>query len=101
MTIASSLSPDTIVQRDTDVIAAQADRDLVMVSISSGFYYGVSDVARHIWEAIEQPKRVSDLIDDLVATYRIDRPSCEKQTLSFLEELRTENLLQVHSARSE
>ena len=64
------LNLDCIVQRDPDVIAAEADQDLVMVSLASGFYYGVSDVAREIWEAIEQPRKISDLIDNLVVTYQ-------------------------------
>ena len=51
------LSLDSIVQRDPNVIAAEAEQDLVMVSIANGFYYGVSDVAREIWEAIERPER--------------------------------------------
>jgi Coenzyme PQQ synthesis protein D (PqqD) len=95
MTFPQKLSADCVVQRDTDVIAAEVDRDLVMVSIANGFYYGVADVSREIWEAIEHPRKVSDIIDDLTATYNIDRSSCQEQTLSFLEDLMTENLLQV------
>ena len=89
------LNLDCIVQRDADVIAAEADKDLVMVSIANGLYYGVSDVAREIWESIEQPKKISNLIDDLVRTYNIDRTTCKDETLSFLEDLRTEGLLRV------
>jgi hypothetical protein len=91
---------DWIVQRDPEVIAAEADQDLVMVSIANGAYYGVSHVARDIWAAIEHPKKISDLIDDLAASYNVDRSSCEEQTLSFLEDLLTERLLQVKDAPS-
>ncbi len=94
------LNLDCIVQRDPDVIAAEADQDLVMVSIANGFYYGVSDVAREIWEAIERPKKISDLIDDLAASYNIDRSTCEEETLSFLEHLLSEQLLQVKNGPS-
>ena len=89
---------DSIVQRDPEVIAAEADQELIMVSIPTGHYYGVSDVAREIWDAIEQPKKISDLVNDLTASYRIDRLSCEEQTLSFLEALLDEGLLQVKDA---
>jgi hypothetical protein len=98
MTFPQKLKLESIVQRDPDIIAAEADQDLVMVSIASGAYYGVSDIAREIWAAIEQPKKVSDLIDDLTASYNVDRSSCEEQTLSFLEDLLTEHLLQVKDA---
>jgi Coenzyme PQQ synthesis protein D (PqqD) len=95
MTFPQVLNLDCIVQRDSDVLAAEADQDLVMVSIANGLYYGVSDVAREIWEAIEHPRKISDLIDDLAGTYNIDRTTCKEETLSFLEDLRAEGLLKV------
>jgi len=92
------LTLTSIIQRDSEVIAAEADRDLVMVNVATGHYYGISDVAREIWETIERPTRVSDLVNDLVANYQIDSISCEQQTLSFLEALLDEGLLQVKDA---
>jgi hypothetical protein len=100
MSLSGKLNLDCIVQRDPDVIAAEADQDLVMVSIANGFYYGVADVARQIWEAIERPKKISDLINDLAETYNVDRSVCEEETLSFLEDLRSERLLQVRDGPS-
>ena len=90
----------SVVQRDPDVIAAEVGQDVVMVSIDKGQYYGVSEVAREIWQAIEQPKKVSDVIADLVANYNVDRSLCEKETLLFLEELLAEHLLQVSDGSS-
>jgi hypothetical protein len=89
------LTLNSIIQRDPEVISAEADQDLVMVSIATGHYYGLSEVAREIWEGIERPKRIADLVEDLAASYHIDRPTCEDQTLSFLEALLDEGLLQV------
>jgi hypothetical protein len=89
------LTLNAIIQRESEVIAAEADRDLIMVSVATGHYYGVSDVAREIWNAIERPKRVADLIDDLASSYGIDPGLCQMQTLSFLEDLRAEGLLRV------
>ena len=89
------LTLNSIIQRDPEVIGAEADEDLIMVSIATGYYYGISNVAREIWDAIERPKRVSDLVHDLIASYHIDQPSCEDQTLSFLKALLDEGLVQV------
>ncbi len=89
------LTMNSVIQRDPEVIAAEADQDLIMVSIATGYYYGVSNVAREIWDAIERPKRVSDLVHDLITSYHIDPPSCEDQTLSFLKALLEEGLVQV------
>ncbi len=95
MTATKALKLDCIVQRVPDQIAAEVDDDVVMVNVETGYYYAVSEVAREIWEAIERPVKVSDLIDDLAASHDVDRPTCEAQTLSFLESLLAERLLQV------
>src|SRR5207302_9935103 len=100
MTQTKRLNLECIVQRDADVIAAKAGTDIVMVSVANGLYYGVSDIAREIWEAIERPKKISDLIDDLTRTYNVDRSTCEEETLSFLEHLLSEQLLQVKNGPS-
>jgi hypothetical protein len=91
------LTLNSIVERDPDIIAAEADQDLIMVSVATGHYYGVSDVAREIWQAIEHPKKVSDLVDDLTAIYRVDSSTCQKQTVFFLQTLLDEGLLRVKS----
>ena len=89
------LTLNSIVQRNSEVIAAEADQDLIMVSIATGSYYGLSDVAREIWDAIERPRMISQLVGDLTTNYQIDPFSCEQQTLSFLEALLDEGLLKV------
>ncbi len=89
------LTLNSIIQRDPEIIVAEADQDLIMVSIATGYYYGVGEVAREIWDSIERPKRVSDLINGLTASYHVDSSLCEEETLSFLETLLDEGLLQV------
>ena len=89
------LTLNSVIQRDPEVIAAEADQDLIMVRIATGQYYGLADVARQIWEAIERPKKISDLVDELTADYGVDLSTCKEQTLSFLEDLFDEGLLQV------
>jgi hypothetical protein len=95
MASSERLNLESTVQRTSDVVAAEAGQDMVMVNIITSSYYGVSNVAREIWDAIERPKRISELIDDLTATYNVDRSLCEEETLSFLEDLQSEGLLQV------
>jgi hypothetical protein len=76
-------------------MSANVDEDIVMVNVETGFYYAASDVAREIWQAIEQPIKISDLIDTLVGRYNVARSDCEEQTLAFLETMLAERLLEV------
>ena len=101
MTITKKLNLDSVVQRYSDLIDAEVDEDIVMVNVETGFYYAVADVAREIWQAIEHPTKISDLIDHLAATYDVNRSACEEQTLSFLEGLLAERLLRETQLESE
>jgi len=98
--VMQKLNLNSVVQRDPSVVGAAAGEDVVMVNIDKGEYYGISDVARGIWQVIEVPNKVSDIIDVLVTDYDVERSLCEKETLSFLEELLAEHLLQVTSESS-
>ena len=95
----SKLNLNSTVQRHPDVIAAEAGEDIVMVSIEKGYYYGVSNVGREIWGSIDHPVKVSNLVDHLVLTFNVERSLCEQETLSFLEDLLSENLLQVQNEK--
>jgi len=94
------LNLDDVVERIPDQIAAEVDDDLVMVNVETGYYYAVSDVAREIWDAIERPRKISDLIDQLMASHEVDRATCEEETLSFLQKLLAERLLRVSDGPS-
>lgn len=96
----SKLTVDDVVERVADQIAAEVDDDLVMVNVETGYYYAVSDVAREIWDAIERPRRISDLIDELTASHEVERAVCEDETLSFLQNLLAERLVRVSDGPS-
>ena len=51
----SSIQGTTVVVRDPDMIAAEMDGDLVMMSIERGEYFGVGGVGPRLWELLEAP----------------------------------------------
>lgn len=57
-----------------------------MMSIQNGEYYGLDDIGSREWELIEKPVKVSDLIDTLLERSDVDRGTCEKDVLKFLNE---------------
>ena len=77
------------------MFAAVAGNDIVMVRIESGSYYGVSAVAREIWDATKRPIRISEVIASLSEAYDVDITTCEHETLSFVETLISEHLLRI------
>ena len=77
---------DKVMQRE-DLVAADMGDETVMMDIMSGKYFKLSEVGGSIWNKIEQPKLVSDLITALLEEYDVSEEECTKQTIEFLTQL--------------
>ena len=88
----------TKVSQSTEVVASEMDDEVVMMSIEQGAYFGLDPVGSRIWEIIEKPVDVSALCDQLLEEFEVTRDVCEGDTLSFLNKLSDDKLLEVHHA---
>ncbi len=101
MTDAKSLTLDSKVARLPDLIFTEVDNDLVILSIANSKYYGAESVGRRIWQLIEQPITVTEICDALLNEFDTDRASCERDVLTFLDQLLTEKLIDVQSPETD
>ena len=88
-----SLTLSTKVQWSNDQIAATVDREVVVLSIERGSYYGLDEIGSDIWQLIEKPIGVAALCDALAAKYDADRVTIERDVLALLEKLVAEGLV--------
>ncbi|MEE4330987.1 MAG: lasso peptide biosynthesis PqqD family chaperone [Wenzhouxiangella sp.] len=93
--MSNELNPESTVQRSSEPLQAGLDDEVVMMSVEKGSYYGLDPVGARIWELIESPKRISQVVDDLIETYEVDREVCERETLAFMQSLIDEDLAQI------
>ena len=89
------LSPTSLVQWSTDQIAATVDREIVVLSVERGSYYGLDDIGSDIWQRLATPARIDSLCDALAAKYDADRATIERDVLALLERLAAEGLASV------
>ena len=95
--MAHTLTLNTIVSRRSDLLSSDLSAtELVMMNLDRGFYYGMEETAKAIWERLAEPRTVADLCADLLARYDIDRASCERDVLAFVDDLLQEDLIHVH-----
>ena len=91
----NNISAESIVIQIEDIVASDIDDEKVMMSVEKGQYYSLDPVGSRIWELLDKPVKVTDLIDALLLKYDVDRETCERDVLAFLEELREDGILQV------
>lgn len=91
----TAISMDTTICRTKDIVASDIDGEVVMMSVEKGQYYSLDLVGSRAWELIEEPVKVAALIEALLLEYDVDRETCERDVLAFLEELCEDGILQV------
>ncbi|CAM4238189.1 metallophosphoesterase [Bacillus wiedmannii] len=76
-------------------VVSDMDGEKVMLSIKNGKYYNLGKMGGVIWERIEKPIPVTELVTTLISEYEVEQLQCEGQVLSFLEMLLEEGLVEV------
>lgn len=90
-----TISTESVVNWADDIVASDIDDEKVMMSVEKGEYFGLDPIGSRVWELIEKPVKVGDLIDALLQKYDVDRETCEHDVLVFLQELHESGILQV------
>lgn len=75
------------------LVEANVDDEILALSVEQGVCFGMNEVASHIWNLLAKPIRISDLCTTLLAQYKIDPDTCERQVVGLLEQLRAEGLI--------
>lgn len=75
-----------------------SDTEVVMMQMDQGFYYGLEDVGKTIWESLDKPRSVNDLCEVVLQSYAdAEREVVEPDVFAFLGELLEEELIEVQS----
>jgi hypothetical protein len=79
------------------IIQSKIGDEVVMLDIDSGFYFGLNTVASVIWSNLEEEISFHELIDKLLAIYKIDRQTCEEETKVLLSQLLEKEIIKIES----
>ncbi len=88
-------SDNDVVRIAPDVLASEIDNEAVILGVTSGKYFGLDETGTEIWNNIQNPIRISDLLVRLWELYEGNRDEIRKETLSFLSELLERNLIEI------
>lgn len=81
------MSSKAVYRRNTDILSANVDDDLVMMSIQAGNYYNIGGVGTFIWELLAEPRSMDELVDGVTAAYEVERERCAADIDAFVQEL--------------
>lgn len=92
------MTQELIVSRRAELIEAEVDGELVALHVDNGTCYGFNGTATRIWALIEQPRRFSELKEELIREFDVDPDLCERQLNELLRELEGDGLVELAPA---
>ena len=70
-------------QRSGDWVGSQIDEQFVMVHIDSGKYLALNETANAVWQQLEQPASVAQIVDGLTQFFDVE-PDTATQSVNAL-----------------
>lgn len=87
------LSLDSIVSQKEDIDVTELNGEKVMMNLDKGKYFMLNETGSVIWDAINEPKSISEIIESIINEYDIDKETCQSKVLEYLEKLNHEELV--------
>lgn len=90
----------TIVTVSTNQVSTEVKDEAVILNLNDGIYYGLDMVGVRIWQLIQQPITVDDIIETMVSEFTVDSDVCKEDVVSFLEDMASRALIDIHNEAS-
>lgn len=95
MALTKEIDLDTTVTQATGLVSADLDGEKVMLSIEKGKYYGLNSIGSRIWELLEKPLTVREMVEVLLEEYDVEESTCLQDVQAFIRKLHTQLLVKI------
>lgn len=98
---ATAITMDSVVRASQDQVSCDMAGEAAILDLKSGQYYGLNPIGARIWNIIQEPKSVREVLGVLLNEYDVDAARCENDLLALVEELCSKGLATLQPAASE
>lgn len=91
----STISLESTVVRSADQVSTDLGGEVVILGLQSEEYFSLEGVGARIWEMIQEPRTVQEILDAILNNYAVEPERCERDLLAVLGELADEGLIEI------
>lgn len=77
----------------TDLLTTRVDGEVMAMSVERGACYGLDPIGTRVWELVETPVAVGDLIARLTREYDVDAAVCRADVCALLSSMEFEGMI--------
>jgi hypothetical protein len=91
------ITEQSVITSAPDLTTAYLDGEAVILDLQSGQYYGLNEVGARIFNLVQEPRSVGDVIDQIVEEYAVETDQFKQDLLAFLESMAQRKLIKVEN----
>ncbi|HUQ50563.1 MAG TPA: PqqD family protein [Terriglobales bacterium] len=93
----SQITPQTKVTVTPDQVSSEVSGEIIILHVKDGMYFGLDDVGAVVWQAIQKPRRVDEIVNTMLEQFEVDREKCEADLCALLEQMVAAKLVSVEN----
>lgn len=90
-----TITAGSIVEAKSEPLAAPLAEGVVILQVEADRYYNLNELGAEIWNLIQQPLRVSEIVEKITETHEVDAAECEADVVALLQDMARARLISV------
>ncbi|MGL5087631.1 MAG: lasso peptide biosynthesis PqqD family chaperone [Clostridium sp.] len=86
---------EDIIVKNKEIDDSEIDGDKVMMNLDKGEYFMMNSVGSRIWDIIDSPISVSEIMATLIGEYEVEEETCKASVVEFLVRLNNAELISI------
>jgi len=78
-----------------EVVSCDLEDEAAILNMKDGVYYGLDPVGARIWNLLQKPVKVSEILETLLAEYEVEEQECQSDLINLLRELEEKELVKI------
>jgi hypothetical protein len=83
-----------------DQVSCEMGAEAVILHIKDGVYYGLDEVGAAIWKALQQPRSIAEIVEQLQNEYAVDVEQCERDVFRIISEMADVHLVTIEDSHA-
>ncbi|UJW87447.1 PqqD family protein [Devosia sp. SL43] len=77
------------------VVSTSLGDGTALLDLRNNQYFSLADVGTIIWQSLQAPRTLDEIVDDVLAVYEVDRTDCIQDVDVLLSELMGADLVEI------
>ncbi len=91
------ISSNSTVVGAKNVISCDLVGELALLNLKNGAYYVLDAQGAGIWNLIQKPNTLKDVLEVLLKEYDVDKEQCKQDLMELIQELVDKGLVEIKS----